>query len=482
MRITDTLEPKSVLSYFADLCAIPHGSGNTKAISDYCVRFAESHGFEVHQDALNNVIIVCPATPGCESAEPVIIQGHLDMVTEKTADCPLDMTRDGLDLALDGDYLYARGTTLGGDDGIAIAMALAAMDDKTLRHPRIEAVFTVDEEVGMEGAAGLDVSPLTARRLLNIDSEDEGIFTVSCAGGARANVRLPLASEVCSLPTVVLELTGLTGGHSGTEIDKGRANANLLLGRVLNAVQCKLSFRLVSAAGGLKDNAIPNAAEAVLALREEDVSAAREIAAACEADFRKEYAAADPGVTVALEPAPACDQALTEEATLRVVRFLLLVPNGIAAMSMDIPGLVQTSCNLGIFHVTDSVLTAVSSVRSSVSSQKQMLLARIDALSQLLGGSLHVTGAYPAWEYRRESPLRDKLAAVYTQQTGKTPKIEAIHAGLECGLFAGQLPGLDCVSFGPDLVDIHTTREKMSISSVQRTWRFLLGALEALKD
>ena len=279
-----------------------------------------------------------------------------------------------------------------------------------------------------------------------------------------------------------LTVSGLIGGHSGQEIDKGRANANLLLGRVLNAVQSKLSFRLVSAAGGLKDNAIPNAAEAVLALREEDLSAAREIAAACEADFRKEYAAADPGVTVALEPAPACDQALTEEATLRVVRFLLLVPNGIAAMSMDIPGLVQTSCNLGIFHVTDSVLTAVSSVRSSVSSQKQMLLARIDALSQLLGGSLHVTGAYPAWEYRRESPLRDKLAAVYTQQTGKTPKIEAIHAGLECGLFAGQLPGLDCVSFGPDLVDIHTTREKMSISSVQRTWRFLLGALEALKD
>ena len=246
--------------------------------------------------------------------------------------------------------------------------------------------------------------------------------------------------------------------------------------------RCKLSFRLVSAAGGLKDNAIPNAAEAVLALREEDMPAAREIAAACEADFRKEYAAADPGVTVALEPAPACDQALTEEATLRVVRFLLLVPNGIAAMSMDIPGLVQTSCNLGIFHVADGVLMAVSSVRSSVASQKQMLLARFAALSQLLGGSLQVTGAYPAWEYRRESALREKMAAVYKQQIGRAPKIEAIHAGLECGLFAGQLPGLDCVSFGPDLVDIHTTREKMSISSVQRTWRFLLGALEALKD
>ena len=318
--------------------------------------------------------------------------------------------------------------------------------------------------------------------MLNVDSEDEGIFTVSCAGGASANVSIGLTSAPCALACARLTVSGLIGGHSGQEIDKGRANANLLLGRVLNAVQKKLSYRLVSAAGGLKDNAIPNAAEAVLALREEDMPAAREIAAACEADFRKEYAAADPGVAVALEPAPACDQALTEEATLRVVRFLLLVPNGIAAMSMDILGLVQTSCNLGIFHVTDSVLTAVSSVRSSVSSQKQMLLARIDALSQMLGGSLHVTGAYPAWEYRRESPLRDKLAAVYTQQTGKTPKIEAIHAGLECGLFAGQLPGLDCVSFGPELADIHTTREKMSISSVQRTWRFLLGALEALKD
>ena len=384
MRITDTLEPKSVLSYFADLCAIPHGSGNTKAISDYCVRFAESHGFEVHQDALNNVIIVCPATPGCESAEPVIIQGHLDMVTEKTADCPLDMTRDGLDLALDGDYLYARGTTLGGDDGIAVAMALAVLDSSEIAHPALEVVFTVDEEIGMEGAQGLDFSQLSARRMLNVDSEDEGIFTVSCAGGASANVSIGLTSAPCALACARLTVSGLIGGHSGQEIDKGRANANLLLGRVLNAVQSKLSFRLVSAAGGLKDNAIPNAAEAVLALREEDMPAAREIAAACEADFRKEYAAADPGVTVALEPAPACAQALTEEATLRVVRFLLLVPNGIAAMSMDIPGLVQTSCNLGIFHVTDSVLTAVSSVRSSVSSQKQMLLVRIDALAQLL--------------------------------------------------------------------------------------------------
>ena len=482
MVVLNHLEPQRVFHFFEELCAIPHGSGNTKAVSDWLVDFAKARGLRYVQDQLNNVVIFQDAAPGYESAEPVILQGHMDMVCEKEPGCTKDMAVEGLDLVLEGDTVSAKGTTLGGDDGIAVAMALAILDDTSLSHPAIEAIFTVDEETGMYGAEGLDVSVLKGRRMLNMDSEDEGVFTVSCAGGARADCCLPIRRQQFGAPVQEIAVTGLVGGHSGAEIDKGRANANLLLGRVLNAVQSKLSFRLVSAAGGLKDNAIPNAAEAVLALREEDLSAAREIAAACEADFRKEYAAADPGVTVALEPAPACDQALTEEATLRVVRFLLLVPNGIAAMSMDIPGLVQTSCNLGIFHVTDSVLTAVSSVRSSVSSQKQMLLARIDALSQLLGGSLHVTGAYPAWEYRRESPLRDKLAAVYTQQTGKTPKIEAIHAGLECGLFAGQLPGLDCVSFGPDLADIHTTREKMSISSVQRTWRFLLGALEALKD
>ena len=482
MAVLNHLEPQRVFRFFEELCAIPHGSGNTKAVSDWLVDFAKARGLRYVQDQLNNVVIFRDATPGYESAEPVILQGHMDMVCEKEPGCTKDMAAEGLDLVLEGDTVSAKGTTLGGDDGIAVAMAMAILDDDSLSHPAIEAIFTVDEETGMYGAEGLDVSVLKGRRMLNMDSEDEGIFTVSCAGGASANVSIGLTSAPCALACAHLTVSGLIGGHSGQEIDKGRANANLLLGRVLDAMQKKLSYRLVSAAGGLKDNAIPNASEAVLALREEDLSAAREIAAACEADFRKEYAAADPGVTIALEPAPACEQALTEEATLRVIHFLLLVPNGIAAMSMDIPGLVQTSCNLGIFHVEDGVLTAVSSVRSSVSSQKQMLLVRIDALAQLLGGSLHVTGAYPAWEYRRESPLRDKLAAVYTQQTGKEPKIEAIHAGLECGLFAGQLPGLDCVSFGPDLVDIHTTREKMSISSVQRTWRFLLGALAALKD
>ena len=482
MPILDHMEPCAVFSCFEQLCAIPHGSGNTKAISDYLVRFAAEHQLRCIQDAHNNVIIFAPGTPGYETAAPVILQGHMDMVCETAPDCTKDMAREGLDLFVDGDTIGARGTTLGGDDGIAVAMALAILDSSEIAHPALEAVFTVDEEIGMEGAQGLDFSQLSARRMLNIDSEDEGIFTVSCAGGASANVSVGLTMAPNAAPCVKLTVSGLIGGHSGQEINKGRANANILLGRVLDALVQKLPVRLVSAAGGRKDNAIPNAAEAVLALAEGDLPAAKQIVSACTADLRKEYAVADPGVTVTLEKAAVCPQALTEEATLRVVRYLLLVPNGIAAMSMDIPGLVQTSCNLGIFHVADGVLTAVSSVRSSVASQKQMLLARFAALSQLLGGSLQVTGAYPAWEYRRESVLREKMAAVYEQQTGKAPKIEAIHAGLECGLFAGQLPGLDCVSFGPDLVDIHTAREKMSISSVQRTWKFLLGVLEALKD
>ena len=479
--VLEHLEPKAVFHFFEDLTRIPHGSRNTKAISDYCVAFAKKRGLWVYQDELNNVIIKKPASAGYEAAPAVILQGHLDMVAEKTPDSPMDFTRDALELQVEGDYVSAKDTTLGGDDGIAVAMALAILDSSEIAHPALEAVFTVDEEIGMEGAQGLDFSQLSARRMLNIDSEDEGIFTVSCAGGASANVSIGLTTAPCALPCVRLSVSGLIGGHSGQEINKGRANANLLLGRVLDALVQKLPVRLVSAAGGLKDNAIPNAAEALLAIDAADLAAAEAIAAEFDAAFRAEFASADPGVAVTLTPAEAAAQALTEEATLRVVRFLLLVPNGIAAMSMDIPGLVQTSCNLGIFHVTDGVLTAVSSVRSSVATQKQMLLTRFDALTQMLGGSLQITGAYPAWEYRRESALREKLVEVYRAQTGKEPKIEAIHAGLECGLFAGQLPGLDCVSFGPDLVDIHTTREKMSISSVQRTWQFLLGVLAALK-
>ncbi len=481
MPVLEHLAPARVFYYFEQLCQIPHGSGNTKAISDYCVRFAERHGLQCHQDALNNVIIIKPATAGYEAAPAVIVQGHLDMVTEKTPDSPIDFTKDGLQLRVDGDFVYAEGTTLGGDDGIAVAMALALLESTDLPHPRLEAIFTVDEEVGMEGAQALDVSPLQGRRMLNIDSEDEGILTVSCAGGARANISVSFETEACELPVYTLRVDGLIGGHSGVEINRGRGNANLLMGRVLYRLSRELPLRIVSCAGGLKDNAIPLAASAMLALPQADAAKARELVCAFDAALKREYAAADPGVCVTLLETGVCAHAMTLDASARFACLLSLMPDGVAAMSMDIEGLVQTSCNLGVLQLENGQLRACSAVRSSVSTQKQMLLERITALCQTFGGSVTVTGDYPAWEYRRDSALRETMVRVFTQQYGYAPKIEAIHAGLECGLFAGKLDGLDAVSFGPNLYDIHTTRERMSISSVQRTWQYLCQVLQELK-
>ncbi len=481
MAVLENLAPARVFHFFEELCQIPHGSGNTRAVSDYCVRFAQSHGFEHYQDELNNVIIIKPATKGYEDSPAVIVQGHLDMVTEKTPECPIDFMKDGLKLCVDGDFVYADGTTLGGDDGIAVAMALALLESDDLPHPRLEAVFTIDEEVGMEGAQGLDVSPLRGRRMLNIDSEDEGIFTVSCAGGARANISASFETEPCALPVYTLRVTGLAGGHSGTEINKGHGNANLLMGRILYSLSRALALRIVSCAGGLKDNAIALACSAALALSQADALKAQQLADAFDAALKHEFAASDPGVCVSFNETGVAARAMTVDDSARFARFLSLVPDGVAAMSMDIEGLVQTSCNLGVLQLENGQLHACSAVRSSVATQKQMLLDRITALAETFGGSVTVTGDYPAWEYRRESVLRETMVRVFEAQYGYTPKVEAIHAGLECGLFAGKLDGLDAVSFGPNLYDIHTTRERMSISSVQRTWQYLCRVLEALK-
>lgn len=479
MRTLETLQPSSVFSYFEDLCAIPHGSGNTKAISDYCVAFAKAQGLRWLQDELNNVVIFKPGTAGYEDAPAVMLQGHLDMVAEKDADCPLDMSRDGLSLFIDGDWIGARGTTLGGDDGIAVAMALAVLESRDLPHPPIEAVFTVDEEVGMEGAAGLDAAPLTSRILLNIDSEDEGVFTVSCAGGLRANCSIPYSETACEMPCFALTIEGLKGGHSGVEINQGRGNSNMLMGRVLNLLRAAIpALRLVSVAGGQKDNAIPLSTKAILALPA-DADAA-DLVARLQADLSNEYAGSDPGVRVTLTAAQPAAATMDLESTGRVIDFLTLVPDGVHAMSMDIPGLVQTSSNLGVLHTENGMLTACSAIRSSVSSQKHMIYDRICALVSRLGGTVSYTGDYPGWQYRRQSPLRDTAVAVFQAECGYAPKVEAIHAGLECGLLADKLPGLDAISFGPDMRDIHTSRERLSISSTQRTWNFLCALLQAL--
>lgn len=479
MAILEHLEPRGVFRFFEEMCAIPHGSANTKAVSDWLMAFARERGLEAYQDQLNNVIIIKEATAGYENAPAVILQGHMDMVCEKAPDCEKDMEKEGLDLAVDGDTVYARGTTLGGDDGIAVAMALALLDADDIPHPRLEAVFTVDEEIGMLGAVGMeDVSMLRGRRMLNLDSEVEGVFTVSCAGGNLTKCTLPVRRETFGAEFLTVTVGGLRGGHSGVEIDKGLGNACMLLGRVLTACGRETALRLVSVSGGLKDNAIPREASAVVAAAD-----AREIRAVCarlDAELKNEYRTTDPEVFVFVRDGGA-GLPMDEDSTRRILAFLTCAPNGIQAMSADIPSLVQTSLNLGILTTGDETVDASFCVRSSVDSQKQMLVERLECLTETLGGSVGVFGDYSGWEYRSDSPLRELLVEVFTEQYGHAPKIEAIHAGVECGIFAGKLPGLDCVSMGPDLTEIHTCRERLHIASVQRLWAMVLETLKRMK-
>lgn len=479
MNVLEQLEPQSVFHFFEQMCAIPHGSGNTKAISDWCASFAQERGLEYHQDADNNIIIIKEATPGYEQAEPIILQGHLDMVCEKELNCTKDMETEGLDLMIDGDWVRAKGTTLGGDDGIAVAMALAVLDANDLAHPRVEAVFTVDEEIGLLGADSLDVSPLKGRRMINMDSEAEGIFTVSCAGGNTTTCILPLCRDAFSGCALRITVGGLTGGHSGAEIDKGRANANMLMGRILQAIALRTELRIQAVNGGLKNNAIP--VESVADVWVADEAAARKVIAEMADALKEEYRVTDPALHISTEAAETAQNPLDAATTDQVICLLTCLPNGILAMSADIPGLVQTSLNLGILTTTDEELCAVFSLRSSIDSQLQMLKRRLTCLMKQLGGRVEFEGEYTGWQYQEHSPLRELMVDVFQEQYGHAPKIEAIHAGLECGLFAGKIPGLDCVSIGPDMPEIHTPRERMSISSVQRVWKLLVEVLQRAK-
>ncbi len=471
MSVFQGIAPQRVLYYFEQLCAIPHGSGDTKAISDYCVAVANRLGLSVRQDSLNNVVIKKPASPGYESHPPVIVQGHLDMVCEKDPDCSIDFAKDGLDLFVDGDWIGAKGTTLGGDDGIAVAMALAVLEDNTLSHPPVEAVFTTDEETGMYGAEGLDVSDLAGKILLNIDSECEGILTVSCAGGARAELMVPLTKIKNTLPCKKIALKGLQGGHSGVEIDKGRINADILLGNFLREIP--FPYAIVSVFGGTKDNAIPSYSECVLALTEDLTDFALEFTAKNRPDT-------DPGLRIEITDLPTADSCFDEDSTRRIGAFLAAVPNGIQAMSQDIEGLVQTSLNLGQLRSEPHRLIATFSVRSSVEAEKKALLEHLHTVANTFNGTFDARGDYPAWEYKQDSRLREIMIRIYREQTGTSPVVEAIHAGLECGFFCRKISGLDAVSFGPDMRDIHTPRERLSISSVERTYVYLCQILKEL--
>ena len=472
------LEPASVFYYFEQLCAIPHGSGNTKAISDYLVSFAKEQGLRYIQDSLNNVIIFHNGTCGMEDRQPVILQGHMDMVCEKDENCSIDFTTDGLDIAQDGEYVFAKGTTLGGDDGIALAFALALLADPAIPHPPLEVIFTVDEETGMDGAAGIDLSMLKGRKLINIDSEEEGIFTVSCAGGAKSVISLPLPRHPVYGPCVKLTVDQLQGGHSGVDIDKKRANACKIMGVLLDRVQKLFPICISSIQGGAKDNAIPRSCSVTFVALGMYIERINEITQQLEQEIRSNFD--EPYVIIQGDDVDALGaNALTTEDSAKVIRLLNEVPNGILAWSQDIEGLVQTSLNLGILELGEKLRLSFA-IRSSVSAEKQEMAERLCSIAEEFGAEYEQYGDYPAWEYRKDSPLRDRMVSVYRQLYGADPKVEAIHAGLECGLLAEKLPGLDCVSIGPDMQDIHTSRERLSISSTQRTWAFLKEVLKAL--
>ncbi len=472
------LAPEPVFGYFEQICSIPHGSGNTKAISDYLVSFAKEHNLAYQQDADDNVIIFKPGTAGYENRTPVILQGHIDMVCEQDADCPLNMEKDGLDITHDGEYVFAKGTTLGGDDGIAVAYALALLASKDIPHPPIEAVFTSDEEIGLLGADSIDVSMLKGRTLINIDSEEEGVFTVSCAGGATAILTMAAPRHPVYGPCIKLVVEGLQGGHSGVEIHKNRANANKVMGELLDRIQKVMPLSLTSLSGGSKDNAIPRSCQVTAVMLGMDPEPINQIIETLQEEIRSRYD--EPEAVIRGENVEALGgNALPTELTAKVISLLCAVPNGVQSMSQDIPGLVQTSLNLGIAKLEEN-LTLTFSVRSSVNAEKQALLEKLQELAKFHDAAYSQMGEYPAWEYKKESVLRDTMVSVYEKLFAAQPEVVAIHAGLECGLFCQKLPGLDCVSIGPQMYDIHTSRERLEIASVERTWQFLQEVLKAL--
>lgn len=483
-KTLDGLEPKIVWQYFEDISQIPRGSGNEKQVSDYLVDFANKHNLNVTQDKALNVIIKKPGTSDYEDAPTVILQGHMDMVCEKNKDTNHDFLKDPIHLRVNGDFVEAEGTTLGADNGIAIAYALALLSSKDIPHPPLEVVITTDEETGMEGAAQLNTSELQGKILINMDSEEEGEFLVSCAGGARAHLVLKpewiKGKKEGAIYSV--QIRNLKGGHSGQEINKERGNANKLMGRILLDLQEEILFNLISINGGAKDNVIPREIDAILQVGDSEVNKLNETIDKWNKIFKNEYKTSDSEVIIKLElVSESIDEVLSETTKRKVIDILTLIPNGIQSMSMDMEGLVESSTNLGVVITDKDEIKFISAVRSSIKTRKYAIIKQIATLAALVGAEFFTRGEYPAWQYSSNSKIRTLFEKVYEEMYGKKPRINAIHAGVECGFFAEKIEGIDMISIGPDMFDIHTPNERLSISSAKRTWEFLLAVLKEIK-
>lgn len=470
----EQLDYKGIFKYFSEISSIPRGSGNEAEISEYLVSFAKSWGLVYNKDEANNVIIIKEATPGYEDEPAIMLQGHMDMVCEKRKESTHDFLKEGIKLLVDGDYLHAEGTTLGADNGIAVAYILALLSDKDLKHPRIEAVITTDEEVGMNGAKALDLSSLKSQYMINLDSEEEGYLLASCAGGLTGTCTLPLKRVVKDGKEIKISIGGLKGGHSGVDIVYNRTNANKLLARLLFDLRDKISYDVLHMEGGYKDNVIPREAFASLVISFEDYKQAKDSIGEIMQIYKRELEGSEPDLSFSVEDLGDGQYKVLDPISFEKLLFILVqIPYGVQVMSSEIEGLVESSLNLGIFRLEEEQALICNSVRSSKSSYKHYISSRLQYLIEFLGGEYMVRSQYPAWEFRKESKLRKHLQKHHKEMFGKEMKVEAIHAGLECGLIAEKMPGIDIVSIGPDMSRVHTIDERLSISSTIRVYKFL---------
>ncbi len=468
----ENIEPKRVFHYFEEISKIPRGSGNTKKISDYCVDFAKAHGLKYYQDEYNNIIIYKDASKGYEDHPGVILQGHLDMVTVKTEDTVIDFTKDPIPLMVNGNEITANGTSLGADDGVGVSISLAILEDDTIPHPALEVLFTTDEETEMVGARTIDVSKLHGKYLINLDSEGDDTVTLGSSGGCRVKGFLKAEkTEPVSATTKKITVSGLLGGHSGNEIDKQRLNANRVLGEFLQTF--KEPFNIVSVEGGEKDNAICNYCECVVATNEKIE------------DYAKSFEDAkrvptDSGLTVTVENGENTDKAFTVKSSKQFSDALAFIPDGLVAFSKEFPGLPETSSNMGIAKTLEDGFRFQIAVRSAKTSEKEKLVARITDAANKIDFPVTTSGAYPAWEYVKDSVLRDTTLRVYKEMFGKEMKTEIVHAGLECGLFLSRMKGVEAISMGPNVHEIHSVMETLEIDSMARTYNFVKELLKQL--
>ena len=482
-RKLEGIKPERVFYYFEQITKIPRCSFHEEKISNYLKSFGDEQGLETIQDEALNIIIKKPGYSGYENSPTVVLQGHMDMVCEKEDSSNHDFSNDPLDLKIEGDFLKADRTTLGADNGIAVAMCLALLESKDIPHPPLEILITANEESGMGGAFALNPNHIDGRVLINIDSEEEGNILVSCAGGERNLVTIPIEWVDNSEGSIAysIKTAGLKGGHSGMEIDKGRGNANKILVRILAAIKDECEISLAHIEGGSKTNAIPRNGEMIICLSGKE-NAFIEVVNAYKEQIQKELKDSEPNFEIIIEKMDdKINKVLSEDSLNRVIAALTLIPTGVQSMSADIEGLVESSNNLGIVKTLEDEITIESSVRSSQGTLKKNIAMQIETASDIAGGKWKSYSSYPAWEYKKDSKIREVFKRVYKAQYGKNVTVTAIHAGLECGLFAEKFENMDMISFGPDMTGVHTPEERLSISSTERTYRLLLNVLKEIK-